>query len=139
MVVAIKGKEAVTIQSHVPFIITSNKLPHFGTDAVNVERRLAIFKIKPLPVNQQFEGVLEVFREDCTNYIHWIALKITQYRHLVDPRELFYERVPSKDFNNLEKQREEMTMSLRSRPREVRAESFECAFTNGANDTHPVS
>ena len=56
--VAKKCKGAQQVETHSPFVITTNTLPDFGKDTRNVHRRLAIFKMKPLPV--QVEGVIDI-------------------------------------------------------------------------------
>ena len=139
MTISIKGKEAKTIEQHVPFIITSNRLPDFGDDAPNVAVRLAIYNIQPLPPQMQFDGVLEVFRKNCMNYVHWIGDQINSNRHLVDPKELFYEELPTEDVSTVEIKRREMTDALRNMPKKVSAIPFETVFGNRADDFHPVS
>ena len=139
MTIAVKGKEAKTIDSHVPFIITSNKLPDFRGDEKNVERRLWIFKIKPLPKNLQCDGVLEIFREQCMNYYHWMGLQITKYRHLIEDGELFYESIPGTQVTSVEEKRTSIVHKLRNTAKRVREEDFRSNFADGADGCHPVS
>ena len=138
MTIPVKGKEAVTIESHVPWIITSNKLPDFGTDAANVARRLYIFNVKPLPTHLQVEGVVDIFRENCMNYLHYIAQEISRNRDLVEPRELFYEQIPHIQLSAVEIKRKEVTNVLRTGAKKMKLSQFRSSFPNDADMIHHV-
>ena len=44
MVTAVKHGEAKTIISRCPFYITSNQVPKFGADDINIKRPIVVFK-----------------------------------------------------------------------------------------------
>ena len=49
MVTAAKHGETRTIINRCPFYITTNQVPEFDANDVNVKRRIVIFETKPLP------------------------------------------------------------------------------------------
>ena len=138
MTIPVKGRDAITIQSHVPWIITSNRLPDFGADAANVARRLCIFNITPLPTHLQVEGVVDIFREDCMNYLHYIANQITRHRDLVEPLELFYEQLPVVQLTTDEVKQKEVTSLLRTGAKKMKLSQFRTSFPNNADTIHHV-
>ena len=60
MVTAVKHGEAKTIINRCPFHMTTNQVPKFGADDVNVKRRIMVFETKSLPNTdtQEFAGML---------------------------------------------------------------------------------
>ena len=93
----LKNKDSINLQCHVPVYISTNFMPNFREDMVNINRRLAEYNTKEIPMAQQVPGVLEGYQLRCMEYLHWMADYISTNRGLVDEEDLFYEKEPSQE------------------------------------------
>ena len=95
MATAVKHGEARTIINRCPFYITTNQVPKFGADDVNVKRRIVVFETK-------FLSKTDTKAEDwtCRNAIkciHWIIPETEEHFSETEPEELWYENTATPD------------------------------------------
>ena len=95
MVTAVKHGEARLIINRCSFCITTNQVPKFGSDDVNVKRRIVVLETKSLPKT-------DTKAEDwiCRNAmkcVHWTISEIEEHYSEIEPEELWYENTATPD------------------------------------------
>ena len=90
MVKSVKHKTAKCIESKALFYITTNQLPNFGSEDINVQRRIVCFKTSSL--QNTCTNADKWMKANCMHCIAWLISKIEKYKKLVDPDELWYEQ-----------------------------------------------
>ena len=90
MVQAIKHGKPRSMENRIPFYITTNKLPYFGNDDVNVKRRVRVFTTNSLDSCKT--NVDRCIKDNRTDCIVWCAQEIENLLNLVDPDERWYEK-----------------------------------------------
>ena len=92
MVSAVKHGKPKILDNRCPFCITTNKVPYFGNDEENVQRRIRVFKTKSL--ESCLTNVDRWIRDNPMDCIVWIAQETEENIELVDVDERWYERNP---------------------------------------------
>ena len=90
MVQAIKHGKPRSMENRIPFYITTNELPYFGNDDVNVKRRVRVFTTKSLDSCKT--NVDRWIKDNPMDCIVWCAQEIENLLNLVDPDERWYEK-----------------------------------------------
>ena len=90
MVKSVKHKTTKCIENKAPFYITTNQLPNFGSEDINVQRRIDCFKTSSF--QNTCTNADKWMKANCTHYIAWLISEIEKYKKLVDPDELWYEQ-----------------------------------------------
>ena len=90
MVQAIKHGKPRSMENGIPFYITTNELPYFGNDDVNVKRRVRVFTTKSLDSCKT--NVDRWIKDNPMDCIVWCAQEIENLLNLVDPDERWYEK-----------------------------------------------
>ena len=92
MVSAVKHGKPKILDNRCPFYISTNKVPHFGNDEENVQRRIRVFKTKS--VESCLTNVDRWIMDNPMDCIVWIAQEIEENIELVDVDERWYEGNP---------------------------------------------
>ena len=90
MVKSVKHKTAKRIENKALFYIATNQLPNFGSEDINVQRRIVCFKTSSLP--NTCANADKWMKANCMHCIAWLISEIDKYKKLVDPDELWYEQ-----------------------------------------------
>ena len=90
MVKSVKHKTAKCIRNKAPFYITTNQLPNFGSEDINVQRRIVYFKTSSL--QNTCTNADKWMKANCMHCIAWLISEIEKYKKFVDPDELWYEQ-----------------------------------------------
>ena len=90
MVKSVKHKTAKCIENEAPFYITTNQLPNFGSEDINVQRRIICLKTSSL--QNTCTNADKLIKANCMHCIAWFISEIEKYKKLVDPDELWYEK-----------------------------------------------
>ena len=85
MVKSVKHKTAKCIEDKTPFYITTNQLPNFGSEDINVQRRIVCFKTSSL--QNICTNADQSMKANCMHCIAWLICEIEKYKKLVDPDE----------------------------------------------------
>ena len=91
MVKTVKHKTAKSIDNKAPFYITTNQLPNFGSQDINVQRRIVCFKTSSL--QNTCRNADKWMKANCMHCIAWLISEIEKYKKFVDPDELWYEQM----------------------------------------------
>ena len=97
MVTSVKLGEARTIINRCPFYITTNQVPKFGADNLNVKRRIVVFERKSLPKTDT--KAEDWIRRDAIKCIHWTISEIEEHYYETEPEELWYENTATPDID----------------------------------------
>ena len=92
MVSAVKHGKPKILDNRCPFYITTNKVPHFGNDEENVQRRIRVFKTKS--AESCLTNVDRWIMDNPMDCIVWITQEIEENIELVDVDERWYEGNP---------------------------------------------
>ena len=95
MVTAVKHGEARTIINRCPFYITTNQVPEFGADDVNVKRRIVVFETKSLPKTDT--KAEDWIRRNALKCIYCTISETEEHYSEVEPEGLWYENTASPD------------------------------------------
>ena len=95
MVTAVKHGEARTIINRCPFYITTNQVPKFGADDVNVKRRIVVFETKSL--SKTDTKAEDWIRRNAMKCIHWTISEPEEHYSKIEPEELWYENMATPD------------------------------------------
>ena len=95
MVTAVKHGEARNTINRCPFYITTNQVPKFGADDVNVKRRIVVFETKSLP--KRDTKAEDWIRRNAMKCIHWTISEIEEHYSEIEPEELWYENTATPD------------------------------------------
>ena len=87
---AIKHEKPRSMENRIPFYITTNELPYFGNDDVNVKRRVRVFTTKSLDSCKA--NVDRWIKDNPMDCIVWCAQEIKNLLNLVDSDERWYEK-----------------------------------------------
>ena len=90
MVKSVKHKTAKCIDNKAPFYIITNQLPNFGSEDINVQRRIVCFKTSSL--QNLCTNADKWMKANCMHCIAGLISKIDKYKKLVNPDELWYEQ-----------------------------------------------
>ena len=90
MVQAIKHGKPRSMENRIKFYITTDELPYFGNDDVNVKRRVRVFTTKS--VDSCKANVDRWIKDNPMDCIVWCAQEIENLLNLVDPDERWYEK-----------------------------------------------
>ena len=89
MVKSVKHQAPKCINNTAPFYITTNILPNFGAEDVNVQRRIVCFETTSLQTTAT--NADKWMRSNCMHCITWMIQEIEQHKHLINEDELWYE------------------------------------------------
>ena len=89
MVKSVKHQTPKSINNTAPFYITTNILPNFGAEDVNVQRRTVRFETTSLQATAT--NADKWMRLNCMHCITWMIQEIKQHKHLINEDELWYE------------------------------------------------
>ena len=78
--------------------------------------RLDAYDTVTLPAWLLRTGVASFFQEHAMEHLHWMAMFITEHRHLVKKDELFYERGTARKQTTIDVVRENKRLRLRTTP-----------------------
>ena len=78
------------MENCIPFYITTNELPYFGNDDVNIKRGVRVFTTKSLDSCQT--NVDRWIKDNPMDCIVWCAQEIENLLNLVDPDDRWYEK-----------------------------------------------
>ena len=95
MVTAVKHGEARPIINRFSFYITTNQVPKFGPDDVNVKRRIVVFETKSLPKTDT--KAEDWIRRNAMKCVHWTISEIEEHYSGIEPEELWYENTATPD------------------------------------------
>ena len=88
MVKTVKHKTAEFIKNKAPFYITTNQLPNFGSEDINMQRLILCFKTSAL--QNRRTNADKWMKASCMHCIAWLISETGKYKKLVDPDELWY-------------------------------------------------
>ena len=97
MVTAVKHGKARTIINRCPFYITTNKVPKFGADDINVKRRIVVFETKSLPKTDM--KAKDWIRRNAMKCIHWTISETEEHYTETEPEELWYDTTATPDID----------------------------------------
>ena len=89
MVKSVKHQAPKCINNTASFYITTNILPNFGGEDVNVQRRIVCLKTTSLQATAT--NANKWMRSNCMHCITWMIQEIEQHKHLINEDELWYE------------------------------------------------
>ena len=90
MVKSVKHKTAKCIENKAPFYITTDQLPDFGSEDINVQRRIVCFKTSSF--QNTCMNADKWMKANCMHCIAWLISEMEKYKKLVNPHELWYEQ-----------------------------------------------
>ena len=84
MVTAVKHGEARTTINRCPFYITTNQVPKFGADDVNVKRRIVVFETKVIAENRHESRGLD--SQECYEMYSLDHIRIEEHYSELNPK-----------------------------------------------------
>ena len=98
MVTCVKPQSPKTLMNKVPFYITTNKLPSFGSEHDNVMRRVKVFKAQSLP--STLPNVNEWLRRNSIQCIVSAAQETERLLHFLNEEDRWYEKFEEHDIHH---------------------------------------
>ena len=88
--ISVKNETPRTIMNEAGIYIACNKVPDFKSEQENVERRLAIFTTKTMPVLHP--EATQWMQDNAMQCLVWMTNEINRNVELLEPEERFYEK-----------------------------------------------